>query len=197
MSRCPLFNGLQQAKLQRCESAAFRPRTEIISWSSQPVRRRAGTTRATEHFCSGGSHAISHDRIVECRARNAAGATPVSTHHSFSAEYDITKPIKLQGLVTKVEWMNPHTYFYINVKDESGKVTNWALEMGAPGALQKQGWTRNTLQIGDEVTVEASLAKEWKRQGERERRLQGWQEVGRRLELRRGQLTRIPAGGFR
>ena len=63
----------------------------------------------------------------------------VSTHHSFSAEYDITKPIKLQGLVTKVEWMNPHTYFYINVKDERGRVTNWALEMGAPGALQKQG----------------------------------------------------------
>ena len=85
---------------------------------------------------------------------------PASTHHSFSAEYDSAKPIKLQGLVTKVEWMNPHTYFYINVKDENGKVTNWALEMGAPGALQKQGWTRNTLQIGDAVTVEASLAKD-------------------------------------
>lgn len=83
----------------------------------------------------------------------------VSTHHSFSAEYDISKPIKLQGLVTKVEWMNPHTFFFINVKDESGKVTNWALEMGAPSALQKQGWTRNTLQVGDEVTVEGSLAR--------------------------------------
>ena len=84
---------------------------------------------------------------------------PVSTHHSFSAEYDSAKPIKLQGLVTKVEWMNPHTFFFINVKDESGKVTNWALEMGAPSALQKQGWTRNTLQVGDEVTVEGSLAR--------------------------------------
>jgi DNA/RNA endonuclease YhcR with UshA esterase domain len=83
----------------------------------------------------------------------------VSTHHSFSAEYDISKPIKLQGLVTKVEWMNPHTFFFINVKDESGNVTNWALEMGAPSALQKQGWTRNTLQVGDEVTVEGSLAR--------------------------------------
>jgi DNA/RNA endonuclease YhcR with UshA esterase domain len=84
---------------------------------------------------------------------------PVSTHHSFSAEYDITKPVTLKGLVTKVEWMNPHTFFFINVKDESGKVTNWALEMGAPSALQKQGWTRNTLQVGDEVTVEGSLAR--------------------------------------
>lgn len=86
-------------------------------------------------------------------------AAPVSTHHSFSAEYDITKPVTLKGLVTKVEWMNPHTFFFINVKDESGKVTNWALEMGAPSALQKQGWTRNTLQVGDEVTVEGSLAR--------------------------------------
>jgi DNA/RNA endonuclease YhcR with UshA esterase domain len=83
----------------------------------------------------------------------------VSTHHSFSAEYDIAKPVTLKGLVTKVEWMNPHTFFFINVKDESGKVTNWALEMGAPSALQKQGWTRNTLQVGDEVTVEGSLAR--------------------------------------
>lgn len=83
----------------------------------------------------------------------------VSTHHSFSAEYDAAKPVKLEGIVTKVEWMNPHTFFFLNVKDESGKVTNWALEMGAPGALQKQGWTRNTLQIGDLVTVEGSLAK--------------------------------------
>ena len=87
------------------------------------------------------------------------GPMPVSTHHSFSAEYDIAKPVTLKGIVTKIEWMNPHTFFFINVKDESGAVTNWALEMGAPSALQKQGWTRNTLQVGDEVTVEGSLAR--------------------------------------
>lgn len=87
------------------------------------------------------------------------GPTPVSAHHSFSAEYDIAKPVTLKGIVTKIEWMNPHTFFFINVKDESGSVTNWALEMGAPSALQKQGWTRNTLQVGDEVTVEGSLAR--------------------------------------
>jgi len=86
-------------------------------------------------------------------------AVPVLAHHSFSSEYDATKPVTLEGLVTKVEWMNPHVYFYINVKDANGKVTNWALEMGAPSGLQRQGWTRNTLQVGDQVKVEGTLAR--------------------------------------
>jgi uncharacterized protein DUF6152 len=86
-------------------------------------------------------------------------AVPVLAHHSFSSEYDATKPVTLEGLVTKVEWMNPHVYFYINVRDEAGKVANWALEMGAPSGLQRQGWTRNTLQIGDQVKVEGTLAR--------------------------------------
>src|SRR5438067_415783 len=81
--------------------------------------------------------------------------TPVLAHHSFSSEYDAKQRITLKGRVTKVEWMNPHAYFYINVVDETtGKTTNWALEMGAPSGLQREGWTRNTLQVGDEVTVE-------------------------------------------
>jgi hypothetical protein len=86
-------------------------------------------------------------------------AVPLTAHHSFSSEYDATKPVTLEGLVTKVEWMNPHVYFYINVKDANGKVTNWALEMGAPSGLQRQGWTRNTLQVGDQVKVEGTLAR--------------------------------------
>jgi Family of unknown function (DUF6152) len=87
-------------------------------------------------------------------------ATSALAHHSFSSEYDSKQPVTLKGLVTKVEWQNPHAYFYINVKDEAtGAVTNWALEMGAPSGLQRQGWTRNTLQVGDLVTVEGTRAR--------------------------------------
>jgi len=86
-------------------------------------------------------------------------ASSVVAHHSFSSEYDSTKPVTLDGVVTKVEWMNPHVYFYVNVRDANGKVTNWALEMGAPSGLQRQGWTRNTLKVGDAVKVEGTLAR--------------------------------------
>ena len=85
----------------------------------------------------------------------------VVAHHSFSAEFDSTKPFKMTGTVTKVEWMNPHTFFYIDVTDEATKkVTNWAMEMGSPNGLMRQGWTRNTMKIGDKVSVEGSLAKD-------------------------------------
>ena len=87
-------------------------------------------------------------------------AVPVMAHHSFAAEFDSAKPVKLIGSVTKIEWMNPHAYFYIDVKDASGKVTNWGLEMGSPNGLMRQGWTRNSMKIGDEVTVEGSAAKD-------------------------------------
>ena len=90
-----------------------------------------------------------------------AAAAPVSAHHSFAAEFDATKPVNLKGVVTKVEWMNPHTYFYIDVKDEAtGKVSNWACEMGSPNGLVRQGWTRNTLKVGTVVNVEGTRAKD-------------------------------------
>jgi hypothetical protein len=84
----------------------------------------------------------------------------VSAHHSFSAEFDLDKPIRLTGVVTKLEWTNPHAWFYIDVKDESGKVTNWGWELGSPNGLLRTGWTRNSLKVGTEVTVEGSRARD-------------------------------------
>jgi len=91
----------------------------------------------------------------------AASAMPVLAHHSFAAEFDSAKAVDFQGVVTKVEWMNPHVYFYVDVKDpQSGKVTNWGCEMGSPNGLTRQGWTRNTLKIGMVIRVEGSAAKD-------------------------------------
>jgi hypothetical protein len=87
-------------------------------------------------------------------------AVPGFAHHSFSAEYDRAKPISLKGTVTKVEWMNPHARFYVDVKDEGGKLTNWEFELGSPNGLMRQGWTRNSLKPGDVVQVNGSRAKD-------------------------------------
>jgi hypothetical protein len=81
-------------------------------------------------------------------------------HHSFAAEYDTKKPVTLKGTVSKVEWTNPHARFYIDVKDESGTVTNWNLELASPNVLVRNGWTRHTLNVGDQVTVEGAQAKD-------------------------------------
>jgi len=87
-------------------------------------------------------------------------ALPVVAHHSFDAEYDGNKTIVLTGLVTKVEWMNPHARFYVDVKESDGSVTNWNLELGSPASLIRRGWTRKSLKAGDQITVKASLAKD-------------------------------------
>ena len=91
-----------------------------------------------------------------------AVAAPLFAHHSFSAEYG-NEPANLKGAVTKIEWQNPHVFFYIDVRDEeTGKVTNWALEMGAPAVIQRVGWRRNTMKIGDLVIVTGTKAKNGK-----------------------------------
>ena len=85
---------------------------------------------------------------------------PAIAHHSFSAEFDNRKQVEKRGFVTKVEWTNPHVWFYINVMDEkTGRAVNWGFEMGPPHGLQGGGWTSTTMKIGDEVIVNGSLAK--------------------------------------
>jgi uncharacterized protein DUF6152 len=101
--------------------------------------------------------------VVGCAVLLSAfiAAIPASGHHSFAAEYDNTKVVKLTGNVTRVDWQNPHVYFYIDVKNsDTGRVENWAFEMGAPSVIARQGWTKTTIKIGDVVIVEGTRAKD-------------------------------------
>jgi|SRR5690242_295164 len=86
-------------------------------------------------------------------------AIPLAAHHSFEAEYDRNQKVTLKGTVTKIEWQNPHVYYYVDVKDPDGKVVNWAIEVGAPNGLYRAGWRKDSLKVGDQVTVEAFRAK--------------------------------------
>jgi len=86
-------------------------------------------------------------------------ASQALAHHSFAAEFDSTKTVTLKGTITKVEWTNPHTYFYLDVKDENGNTANWAVEGGAPNVLYRQGWKPDSLKAGDQVSVVGSRAK--------------------------------------
>jgi Family of unknown function (DUF6152) len=87
-------------------------------------------------------------------------AVPILAHHSIAAEFDSTKTITVTGTVTKLDWMNPHIWVYVNVKDASGKITKWQFEGGPPNSLRRNGWTKDSLKEGDTVTVEGIRAKD-------------------------------------
>jgi hypothetical protein len=98
--------------------------------------------------------------VVVVAAGLLGAAKPIVAHHAFAAEFDANKPVKLTGTVTKVDWRNPHTWFFIDVTDETGKVANWGWELGSPNGLLRAGWTRNSMKVGDVVTVEGSAARD-------------------------------------
>src|SRR5258708_8418403 len=98
--------------------------------------------------------------LVVLGALAAGWFAPVSAHHSFAAEFDGSKPVTLKGTVTQIDWANPHVWFYINVKDEEGKNVRWACEMGAPHQLQRRRCLRDTMKVGDVVTVVGSLSRD-------------------------------------
>ena len=98
----------------------------------------------------------------------AAGLTSplvLSAHHAFSAEYDVNRQIELRGVVTRVEWTNPHVRFYVDVEDEEGVVTNWDLELQSANTLTRAGWSRDSLSGGDRVVVNVYLAKDGSERG--------------------------------
>ena len=87
-------------------------------------------------------------------------AVPVAAHHSFAAVFDVNRPLDLTGTLTRLEWTNPHAWIYIDVENEAGEAETWGLEMGSPNGLVRRGWNRNTIQVGDEITVTGYRARD-------------------------------------
>ena len=89
----------------------------------------------------------------------AFAITPLFAHHAFTAEFDANQPIKLNGTISKMEWVNPHSWIYLDVKNNDGSVTTWAVEAGAPNAMSRRGWNMNSIKVGTEVVIDGYRAK--------------------------------------
>ena len=100
------------------------------------------------------------DKLLSALVAVALSTAVVAGHHSFAAEYNANDQVTLVGTITKVEWTNPHTWFFVDVKDPQGQVVNWAIEGGAPTVLYREGWKPTSLKVGDQVTVTIALAKD-------------------------------------
>lgn len=98
--------------------------------------------------------------VVAAGLGSILAAIPIAAHHSFAAQFDRNKPATLTGPVTKIEWINPHARFFMDAKNAAGKVVNWEIELTSTAGLLRRGWTRNSLKIGENVTVNGSLAKD-------------------------------------
>ena len=184
-----------QLKLDRKDFPSEPRHAQVRSDGGRPRRVHAAVVGELDAAVGGGQGDapafVSGESIMKMKAfvlgglfavRRAVAGAPVSAHHSFAAEFDADKPITLTGIVTKVEWTNPHVWFYINVKDEkTGEVTNWGAEMGPPHGLQRRGWRQNTLKIGDAVTVAGFDGEERRQADERQ---QGDADVDRRASGR-------------
>jgi hypothetical protein len=127
--------------------------------------------------------------IIGAVAVSIGIAAPLAAHHSFAAQFDGSKPITLQGMVTKVEWRNPHIWVYLDVKNADGSVTAWQCEGGAPNALTRQGWSRASLESGEPLTIEGYLAKD----GSKTCNARTW-KVGDRTVLAGSNDSGPPAG---
>src|SRR5215510_8761148 len=115
--------------------------------------------------CKSGDSIMKKQIVLWTFAATLAAAAPAFSHHSFAAEYDGTKPVSVTGVVRKVEWQNPHIWFYVDVKDQNGKVTTWGFSGGPPGMLARRGITRDVLKVGDVIKVEGFRAKDGSNSG--------------------------------
>ncbi len=95
-----------------------------------------------------------------CASTALLASLPALAHHSFAAEFDGTKPARISGVLEKIEWTNPHSYFYLEVRNTNGLVTRWICEAGNPGALSRRGWKRSDIKLGDTLVVDGYLAKD-------------------------------------